>query len=350
MLFKSIVCASLAVSIFAAPAHQHHQHEKKDVVVKTVVVTVGNGAVATAVTPVVVPTAAASVPAANAPASQAAPSVGTSTQSSGSPAPPSSGGSFNAASKGVTYSPYSNDGGCKSSDQIASEIKQLSGFEVIRLYGVDCNQVEAVMAAKSSSQKVFAGIFDVANIASGIETLASAVKANGGWDHIHTVSVGNELVNSGQANAGQIKQYVNTARSALTSAGYSGPVVSVDTFIAVINNPELCDCSDYMAVNAHAFFDGQIAANDAGKWVLQQIQRVSTACGNSKSVMITESGWPSRGDSNGVAVPSVENQQAAVSSIGSTCGGDVILFTAFNDLWKADGPFNAEKYWGMFSN
>ncbi|EMG49344.1 MP65 Cell surface mannoprotein MP65 [Candida maltosa Xu316] len=364
MLFKSLVTFAILAQALAAPAvHQHHQHkeEKRAVHVVTetnvVVVTLGNGeqtttfeqptfSVATGVTVTPVTEAAQDHPTTTV---EAATEPETSPASSAS-APSTGDVSVGAGgAKGVTYSPYSDDGGCKSSSQIASEVAQLSGFNIIRLYGVDCDQVAQVLKAKTADQKIFAGIFDVSNIGAGVQAIADAVNANGSWDDIYTVSVGNELVNSGAATPAQIGSYVSQARSALKSAGYSGSVVSVDTFIAVINNPELCSYSDYMAVNAHAFFDGYITAENAGPWVLLQIQRVWSACGGKKNVLITETGWPSQGDNNGVAVPSKPNQQAAISSIKSTCGDSSVLFTAFNDLWKVDGPYNAEKYWGILS-
>lgn len=370
MLFKSVFTAALVATAMAAPLQDHHHHKhnenKRDVVTATnvVYVTVNGGsspvttaaAAATAGAQKAVevsssaPAEASSTEASFTEASSSAAASSSDSSSSASSSASSSGSNGSSGAKGVTYSPYSNDGGCKSSSQISSEIAQLSGFDVIRLYGVDCNQVEAVLSSKASGQKVFAGIFDVSNIESGVQSLASAVKSAGSWDDIHTVSIGNELVNGGQANPDQIGKYVNAGRSALKAAGYTGPVVSVDTFIAVINNPDLCSHSDYMAVNAHAFFDGGVDASGSGKWLLEQIQRVSSACGNSKKVMITESGWPSKGDSNNKAVPSKQNQESAISSIKSSCGNDVILFTAFNDLWKADGAYNAEKYWGILSN
>lgn len=358
MLFKSLVSAATVALAAAQPLqHQHHEHKRDvKVVTKTTVVIAGaNGDVTTAVPQVSLNTASVSVAdttivAQGQPSGFSNPASFESATATATGDSQPTGGAGASGAKGITYTPYSNDGGCKSSSQIASEIKQLSGYNIIRLYGVDCDQVNAVLSAKSDSQKIFAGIFDVANIESGIDTLASAVKANGGWDHVHTVSVGNELVNGGQASASKVGDYVSTAKSALKSAGYSGPVVSVDTFIAIINNPELCKHSDYMAVNAHAFFDGHIEADQAGDWVLLQIQRVFDACGGDKSVFITETGWPSKGDTNGVAVPSESNQKSAIKSITGKCGNDVTLFTAFNDLWKADGPFNAEKYWGLLSN
>lgn len=319
MLFNTLVSSALVAATLAMPMaqqHKHHDHEAKRGVVSDVASAVGD----------------------------AVDSVASAISGSGSDSTVGSSGA-----KGVTYSPYSV-GGCKSADQVASEIAQLSGFDIIRLYGVDCSQIENVLKAKSSNQKIFAGIFDVSQISQGVDSIASAIEAAGAsWDDFHTISVGNELVNNAQATPDQIKGYVKELKSALSSTAYSGPAVAVDTFIATINNPDLCDASDYIAINAHAFFDGHIEAADAGAWVLQQIQIVSTVCPG-KQVMVVETGWPSQGDSNGVAVPSKSNQKAAISSIKETCGDDAILFTAFNDLWKTDGPFNAEKYWGLLSN
>lgn len=377
MLYKTIVSTALLAQALAAPLainqqqHQHHKHneEKRAVHVVTqtnvVVVTLGAGDATTTFTPVSVethetsasqvtdapqvqPTATADASSSNNDDGESSSSASTADSSSSSSDSSSNVGSGGA--KGVTYTPYADNGNCKTSSQIASEVAELSGFDVIRLYGVDCDQVAQVLQAKASGQKIFAGIYDVSAISDGVQAISDAVKAHGSWDDIHTVSVGNELVNSGQANPSQIKSYVNQAKSALKSAGYTGSVVSVDTFIAVINNPELCDYSDYIAVNAHCFFDGYYTADQAGEWVLSQIQRVSTACGNNKNVLITETGWPSKGESNNKAVPSKQNQQAAIQSIKDTCGSASILFTAFNDLWKADGAYNAEKYWGFLSN
>lgn len=262
-------------------------------------------------------------------------------------------GSFAAGAKGIVYSPY-KPGGCKTAAEVKADIAQLSEFSVIRIYGVDCDQVPNVLAALHSGQKVFLGIFDVTAIESGLSTIKSAIDSAGsGWSVVHTISIGNELVNNGEATVDQISGYMSTARSILKGYGYTGSIVSVDTFIATINNPGLCALSDYTAINAHAFFDGNIEASGSGDWLVEQIQRVWSACnsaGHAKTVFVTESGWPSKGDTNGVAVPSLENQEAAISSIKEKAGSDCILFTAFNDLWKADGANNAEKYYGIFGN
>ncbi|KAM9916761.1 hypothetical protein OXX80_013494, partial [Metschnikowia pulcherrima] len=302
MLFKSVVKAALVATVLAQPVqHQHHQHEKKDVITRTVVVTKGVEEAAAAA-----PTQAAAASSAGSDSvvlsSVVTSSVASGTASSASSVASSvSSGSFSAPVKGITYSPYAADGSCKAQSQVKSEIEALADYEIIRLYGVDCNQVEYVLAAMPSSQKLFAGIYFVDKIEEGVSTLAAAVKAANGWDQVHTVSIGNELVNSGAATVSQIKSYVDAGRTALTAAGYSGPVVSVDTFIAIRNNDGLCEVSDYIAANAHAYFDGGIAAANAGSWVAEQHEILTNLCSN-KDVLIVESGWPSQGDTNGKAV------------------------------------------------
>ena len=67
-------------------------------------------------------------------------------------------------------------------------------------------------------------------------------------------------------------------------------MVAIDTFIAILNNPDLCDASDYIAANAHPYFDGQVAASRAGNWVAQQASNLASVCGG-KEVLITGIPW-----------------------------------------------------------
>jgi exo-beta-1,3-glucanase (GH17 family) len=199
--------------------------------------------------------------------------------------------------------------------------------------------------------KLFAGIFDLSTLSSEVATIVSA--ANGDWSSFDTISVGNELVNSGTASASAVVADIGTARTLLKAAGYTGKVVTVDTLVAARANPSLCDASDYCAVNCHPFFDGSYAATDSGKFLQDMIPTLQDVLSNkSQQIVITETGWPWKGDSNQKAVPSLENQAAAVSSIKAAFSSSpdaVFLFTAFNTLWKtsSSAQFDAEQYWGL---
>ncbi|KAH3670882.1 hypothetical protein OGAPHI_000593 [Ogataea philodendri] len=372
MLANKII-QTLAVSLLASTglahpvAHLHHQHAKREVVhvTETVVVTVGGSeastvqlvhadpSAVTASTPTqnaqVVPTATTSYTPASTTSAESTSSESSTSSSSSSASKPTSTGDFTGGSKGVTYSPYSSSGACKSLSEVQSDLEKLSDYGLIRLYGVDCNQVENVLQAKGDDQKLFLGIYYVDAIADGISEIKNAVEKYGSWDDIDTISIGNELVNAGTATPSDIKNYISQAKSALSGSGFSGSLVSVDTHVAIIANPDLCEYSDYIAFSAHAYWDGTIYPDGAGDWLLLQMQRVWSACDGKKTVMCAESGWPHSGDSFGVAVPSSENQATAIKSLKSSVGNDVILFNAFDDLWKAPGSYNVEQFWGFSS-
>lgn len=254
---------------------------------------------------------------------------------------------------GISYSPYNADQTCKTQDQVNSDFNAIGdGYAMVRIYGTDCNQVATVLAAaKAHGMKVFAGVYALGSLASEIAIIAKA--ANGDWSSFDTISIGNELVNSGTASATSVVAAIGTARGLLKATGYTGKVVTVDTLVAARANPSLCDASDYCAVNCHPFFDGNYAAADSGKFLTEQVPTLQAVLSNkSQQVVITETGWPWKGQSNGAAVPSLSNQAAALGSIKtaySSNPGSVILFTAFNDLWKSNtaAQFQAEQYWGM---
>lgn len=188
---------------------------------------------------------------------------------------------------GIVYSPYNNDGTCKTTIAVAVDIGSLHGFGfgMVRIYGVDCNQVSNVLAAaKSFGMKVFLGIFDMGQCEAQLAQLIQFVGND--WSPVYAISIGNEQVNSGAMSAVAMVEKVNTSRNILRIAGYGGPVVIVDTWVAIIANPILCQNSDFVAANCHAFFDGNVLPSAAGRFVSESIAKLGAACGG-KSVLIT---------------------------------------------------------------
>ncbi|KAH8653333.1 glycoside hydrolase superfamily [Xylariales sp. PMI_506] len=291
------------------------------------------------------------------PAAAPAPPVAAPSRSPKAPKPdePSAPATSNlqGGAHGITYSPYKANGDCKSADDVATDFGVFANnYNLVRVYGVDCNQVSTTYsAAKQHGNKLMLGMFDIDNVPASVAAMATGI--NNDWSMVDTVSVGNEMVNDGKASPSQMINAVKEARSALRAAGFNGPVVTVDTFNAAISNPELCDESDYCAVNVHPFFDPNTSADQAGSFVSSTIENLRSKLANSNQrIVVTETGWPWQGDANGNAVPSIENQSTAVSSIKGVCNGgtfNCIVFNAFNDLWKQANPstFNAEQYWGL---
>ncbi|GKU02691.1 cell wall glucanase [Fusarium langsethiae] len=274
---------------------------------------------------------------------------------SGSSGPGSSGsseGSSGSKFPGISYAPYRGDHQCKSGEEIKQDISELAGsYSLLRIYGTECDQVSKIYpCAKANGMKLFLGIWDIDDVQSEAKLIIDAIGND--WDIVDTISVGNELVNNNVATPAQVLAAVDEARTILRAAGYNGPVLTVDTFVAVQEHPELCEKSEYCAINAHAFFDPHTSADGAGKWLSDTVQVVKSKLSSDKRVVICETGWPTKGDSNGKAVPGLTQQGSALKAIREAFvehPDDLILFSAFNDHWKKPEPatFHAEQHWGI---
>ncbi|KAH7327826.1 glycoside hydrolase superfamily, partial [Stachybotrys elegans] len=253
---------------------------------------------------------------------------------------------------GVAYSPYHANHACKTQEEVAQDFRRLKGkYSMVRIYGTDCSQVETVRnAAKEVDIKLFLGIWDPNKLEQ--ETQAIIEGVHGDWAMVEAVAVGNEVIDRGEATPEQLNAAVRETRATLRAAGYQGPVVSVNTQIAVERYPELCSASDLCAINAHPFFDRTSSAENAGQWLNTTVARLQAVLPEGTKFLISETGWPTRGLTNGLAVPNTQSQRAALASIKEAFAenqDDVVFLSAFDSLLKEDheGTFLSEKYWGI---
>ena len=171
-----------------------------------------------------------------------------------------------------------------------------------------------------------------------------------GASNIDGLAIGSE-VNDSPSN---IMQKVWDVREHLNNdVGYNGPISTVHTWVQVMNNPVLCD-ADRVTVNAHAFFDGNVQAGNAGNFirdtVLPNIRRVCASYSAVNDIVITESGWPSRGNSNGAAVPSLGNEAAAIRSLNCVSkSAKIFAFEADDSVWKSSNDNEKSESFPLFT-
>ncbi|GMM36513.1 hypothetical protein DASC09_038380 [Saccharomycopsis crataegensis] len=260
-----------------------------------------------------------------------------SSSSSGSSSDSTSSFGSNSA---VAFSQYKDSGGCKSKSELEASIRAMSSYSVIRLYDTDCDIVSIAMATKASNQKILVGIFYPDKWSDGVNTIKSAVSARGTWGDIFAITVGNEDVNDGTYTASQMAGYVSSVKSAISN---KVPVAAVDVYSTIWNNKDLCN-GDFVAANAHPYFDDSTSAGDCGTWLQTQITKLKSVCPG-KNILITETGWPTAGDSGRA---SSSSQSSCLNSIKSSSIKDqVTLFSMWNEKWKSSG---VEPYWGMNGN
>ena len=286
--------------------------------------------------------------------SYAAPSS-SSTSSSASPSSTTANSTItpNGDKWAFCYTPYASDGNCKTADAVASDVAGIKakGFTSIRLYATDCDGPQNVgAAAAKQGLKLILGIWvDESGIGSNtdaqVETLTKWGKDQ--WDLVEMVVAGNEAMFYGYTSAEGLAAFVNDVRSKFRAAGYNGPVGTSEVPGTFIGHADiLCPAVDYAGANIHPFFNTKISAQDAGDFVVDTLEDVAKACNHEKPAYNLESGWPSLGSANGMAVPGAEDQKVAIKSIMEKAGGKTAMFSYANDAWKAPGEFGVEQHWG----
>lgn len=251
------------------------------------------------------------------------------------------------------YTPYTTSGGCKSADQVSSDIASLKGkgFTTIRTYANDCSGLQNIgNACKANGLKMIVGIdIDGSGIGSKtsgeVSDIASYFK--GSWDMVEMVVAGNEAIFSGFVSASAMAGFISDVKSQLKNAGYNGPVTTTEPLNIIEQyGSTLCPAVDVIAANIHPFFNNAVSAVLAGGFVASQLSDLAGVCNHQKEAYCLESGWPSGGNSNGIAIPGFSDQKTAISGIMSSSGSKVAMFSFQNDEWKAPGPYGVEQNWG----
>ncbi|RLM00687.1 hypothetical protein CFD26_104491 [Aspergillus turcosus] len=298
------------------------------------------------------PTSAPAAPSTTvAPSTTAAPATTAvpSTSSAPSSAPAPTGVSAVAGQMGMTYTPYTNQGDCKDKSSVLSEVADLAskGFTHVRVYGTDCNSLQYIgEAAQNSGLHMIIGVFITDTGVSGAQDQVTEISKWAQWDLVTLIVVGNEAIQNGYTDAASLAGFISSAKSSFQQAGYTGPVTTTEPInIWQAYGSTLCGACDITGANIHPFFNPDVTADQAGKFVAQEIKVLEGICPG-KDVINLETGWPHAGKANGKAVPGVAEQATAIKAIAQEAGSKSVFFSYYDDLWKQPGEFDVEQYWG----
>ncbi|BAE55626.1 putative cell wall glucanase [Aspergillus flavus] len=249
---------------------------------------------------------------------------------------------------GMTYSPYTNEGGCQSKDQVLKDVALIKqkGFTHVRVYSTDCNGLEYIgEAARENGLKMIIGVFISSTGISGAQEQVTAITKWAQWDLVTLVVVGNEAIQNGYTDASSLAGFISSCKSSFQASGYSGQVTTTEPInVWQQSGSALCGAVDILGANLHPFFNADVTPDQAGSFVRAQIKDLEAVC--NKDVINLETGWPSAGNANGKAVPGTAQQAAAIKALVEEVGSQSVFFSYSNDLWKDAGEFDVERYWG----
>jgi hypothetical protein len=114
-------------------------------------------------------------------------------------------------------------------------------------------------------------------------------------------------------------------------------------------NPGVLTECDFILANFYPYWEG-VDVNAAAAWLHSRYQRM-VAVASGKEIIVSETGWPSGGNTIGDAVPSPENAAFFFKNFISWAraeGLEYFYFEALDEPWKSayEGPQGA--HWGVW--
>ncbi len=127
------------------------------------------------------------------------------------------------------------------------------------------------------------------------------------------------------------------------------PVGYVDAYYEFVQRPAIAEICDVILCNCYPYWEGT-GFNDSFEH-MQQMYHQAVMAAKGKKVIITETGWPSQGNSLGDAEPS--NLNAMKYFINTNLWAvdeniEVFYFASFDESWKVGPEGDVGAHWGIW--
>jgi len=163
--------------------------------------------------------------------------------------------------------------------------------------------------------------------------------------HADMLAVGNEVLYREDLKEDELVEAIRRVKAAVPGI----PVGYVDAYYLFGLHPRIVDACDVLLVNCYPFWEACSLEHSLGYMQGMHAQAVEVSQG--KKVVISETGWPSAGESLGGAVPSSENALLYfLNTIKWTreANIEVFYFSSFDEEWKASHEGDRGVYWGLW--
>jgi exo-beta-1,3-glucanase (GH17 family) len=259
---------------------------------------------------------------------------------------------------GLNFSPYMNgqDPGLHTQipeQQIVDRLAVIKDYTLhVRSFGLTDGLERIPAVAKSLGLKTAVNAWlgpettDAQRQANLLQLDRLVAAANRG--EVDIAIVGSEVLERGDLPAARLIEHMNYVRVRIPS---TIPVTTADTHNKLLENPAVIAAGSIVMPNYYPYWFGiplSAAIATVDGWHAQIV-----AAANGREVIVSESGWPSAGNTRGSAVPSAENAAAYFNAFvgwARTRGVKYFYFEAFDEAWKAahEGPQGA--HWGLWTS
>lgn len=255
---------------------------------------------------------------------------------------------LNKGINGLCFSPYTegqNVDDVLSLEQIKRRLTLISPYtKWIRTFSCTNGNELIPEIAHQNGSKTIVGAWiskDLNRNEREIQSLIAIAKAG----LVDIAAVGNEVLHRDEISEEQIISYIKRVKEALPNiqVGY------VDAYYQFLERPNLVDNCDLLLVNFYPFWEG--ASIEHSISYLQNMLELTQTVANGKKIIVTETGWPSKGDTVDLAIPSEVNAMKyfiASQEWAKNNNLETFHFSSFDESWKAEQEGTVGTSWGIW--
>ena len=164
--------------------------------------------------------------------------------------------------------------------------------------------------------------------------------------YIDVAAVGNEVMYRKDLSEEKLIEYIKYVKSKIKT---KVPVGYVDAYYEFSSRPSITDVCDVILTNCYPYWEG--CNIDYSLIYMKQMFYHARDVANGKRVIITETGWPSKGSSLRGADPSNKNFLKYFINAQKWSYEEEIemfYFSSFDESWKINSEGDVGAFWGIW--
>ena len=255
---------------------------------------------------------------------------------------------LNAGMHGLCFSPYEEGqepGDLISEAQIRRKLEVISPYtQWIRTFSCTEGNEQIPKIAKEYDLKTLVGAWlgdDSEVNEQEIEGLIALSKAG----FVDVAAVGNEVMYRGDLEEDELITFINRVKNEIPNI----PVGYVDAYYEFSDRPKITEVCDVILANCYPYWEG--CSLEYSLVYMKQMYQQALNAGKGKKVIITETGWPSKGTSLEGAHPSYDNALRYFINAQKWSKDDakeMFYFSSFDESWKVEAEGDVGAYWGLW--
>ena len=163
--------------------------------------------------------------------------------------------------------------------------------------------------------------------------------------HADILAIGNEVLLRKDLEIEELIEYIRRVKKAVPNiaVGY------VDAYYMFANYPEIVEECDVILANCYPFWEH--CALEISVEYMKQMYKLVQKVSNGKPIIISETGWPTKGEQYGGAIPSYENAMSYFIQTQEWAKNEninIVYFSSFDEAWKISHEGEYGAYWGLW--